>query len=255
MGRKDFDRKIKGQKNEEGNGKEDVGKENGELIRSAFCPSSFPSFSFPSSHFSVHPFFCRSPCRQRISSAQKARYHAIFSEVHKRLSMRIAGLALTLFTAAFLLHWIVWRIRIPRRQSAVILAILLAALPVGLAAVTFLPFLRHFRPTGLWEVVQVCAFHISMSLGYVVAYSAIESRSPSMSLLTCVADARGEGRTQAELQSVLRGEDPVAARLQALLRDRLVDRDDAGFVLTSKGWAWARCFGSFRNLLAMSKGG
>jgi hypothetical protein len=169
--------------------------------------------------------------------------------------MRIAALTLILFLAAFLLHWVVWRIRVPRRQSAALLAILLAVLPVGLAAVTYLPALQILRPQGLWEVVQVCTFHIAMTLSYVVAYSAIEGRSPSMTLLSYVADSRGRGRTRAELEGVLRGDDPVAARLNALVRDNMIGRDANGCALTAKGWAWARCFGAFRSLLKMQKGG
>ena len=169
--------------------------------------------------------------------------------------MRIAALAMTLFLAAFLLHWAVWRIRVPRRQSAALLAILLAALPSGLALVWFVPALHILRPHGFWEVVQVCTFHVAMTLAYVVAYSAIEGRSPSMTLLTYVADAGGSGRTRAELADVLRGDDPVVLRLNALLGDRLIVEKDGEYALTAKGWAWSRCFGTFRNLLCMEKGG
>ena len=94
-----------------------------------------------------------------------------------------------------------------------------------------------------------------MTLAYVVAYSAIEGRSPSMTLLTCVADARGRGRTRAELQSVLSGDDPVALRLGALLVDGLIAEENGEYVLTPKGRAWSHCFGTFRNLLGMEKGG
>lgn len=169
--------------------------------------------------------------------------------------MRVAALALTLFSAAFALHWILWRIRVPRRQSAVLLAVLLAALPVGLAAVTFVPALLFFRPHGLWEVAQVCVFHLALTLAYVVAYSAIEGRSPSMTLLSFVADARGQGRTRADLEAVLRGDDPVTLRLEALVRDNMIAGGGDGYALTAKGWVWARCFGAFRSLLKMRKGG
>ena len=115
--------------------------------------------------------------------------------------MRIAGLAFGLFLAALLLHWIVWRIRIPRRQSAALLVILLGCLPAGLAAVLFVPALQVFGPLGFWVVLHVSTFHVALSLAYIVAYSAIEGRSPSMALLVYVADARGQGRTREELES------------------------------------------------------
>ena len=63
---------------------------------------------------------------------------------------------------------------------------------------------------------------MALSLAYIVAYTAIEGRSPSMALLVYVADARGQGRTREELESLLRGENPVAARLEAMLRDSMV---------------------------------
>jgi hypothetical protein len=169
--------------------------------------------------------------------------------------MRIAALAFGLFLAAFLLHWIIWRVRIPRRQTAALLVILLAFLPVGLAAAAFLPALQFLAPIGFWEVVHVSMFHVALSLAYIVAYTAIEGRSPSMALLVYVADARGQGRTRGELESVLRGGNPVAARLQAMLLDGMVVQADGLYRLTPKGWAWARTLGCFRNLLGMEKGG
>jgi hypothetical protein len=167
--------------------------------------------------------------------------------------MRIAGLAFGLFLAALLLHWIVWRIRIPRRQTAALLAILLGALPAGLAAVVLAP--GRFGPLGLWEVWQISIFHVALSLAYIVAYSAIEGRSPSMALLVHVADARGKGRTRQDLDAVLQGENPVAERLEAMLRDGMVVAAGGSYRLTAKGWAWARTLGCFRRLLGMEKGG
>lgn len=117
--------------------------------------------------------------------------------------MKTAGLAVGLFLAAFLLHWIIWRITIPRRQSAALLVILLGTLPVGLAAVTYVPALRPLGPLSPWQCLHVAIFHVTMSLGYVVAYSALEERSPSMTLLTFVADAGTQGRTLHELKAVL----------------------------------------------------
>jgi hypothetical protein len=40
-----------------------------------------------------------------------------------------------------------------------------------------------------------------------------------------------------------------------LLGDRLIVEKDGEYELTAKGWAWSRCFGTFRRLLAMEKGG
>jgi hypothetical protein len=76
-----------------------------------------------------------------------------------------------------------------------------------------------------------------------------------MALLIDVADARGRGRSRADLEQLLRGDDPVAARLQAMLLDGMVERADGSYRLSAKGWVWARALGSFRRLLGMEKGG
>ena len=169
--------------------------------------------------------------------------------------MRIAGLAAGLFLAGFLVHWILWRIRIPLRQTAAILLILLATLPVGLAAGIFLPPLKILGPLGFWECLHISIFHVAMALAYAVCNSALEERSPSMTLLTFVADARGQGRTREELEAILRSASPVEVRLKAMVRDRLATEAEGVYRLTPKGRAWVRIFLFWRRLLKMEKGG
>lgn len=169
--------------------------------------------------------------------------------------MRIASVAIGLFCAAFLVHWLVWRIHIPRRQSASILLILLAMLPVGLAALAFVPAGQAWAPQGFWEYLHVAIFHVAMTLAYVVAYSALEDRSPSMTILVHVANAKGAGRTREELVAILQGRRPVERRFEALIRDKMVDEVDGVYQLTSKGKQWAWVFLQWRRLLKMDKGG
>ena len=169
--------------------------------------------------------------------------------------MKIAGLAFGLFLAAFLLHWIIWRIKIPRRQSAALLAILLGTLPVGLAAVVYVPALQPLGPLGFWQCLHIAIFHVMMSLGYVVVYSALEERSPSMSLLTFVADAGPQGRTLQELRLVLADARPVESRLQAMVRDHMVIETQTNYRLTAKGRVWAQIFACWLRLMGASRGG
>jgi hypothetical protein len=101
----------------------------------------------------------------------------------------------------------------------------------------------------------VVIFHVAMSLAYVVAYSAIEERSPSQTLVAHVADFQGKGRTREELVQVLKGLAPVESRLSAMLRDNMVSEIDGVYHLTPKGWKWAKVFSCWRRLLGMGKGG
>jgi hypothetical protein len=169
--------------------------------------------------------------------------------------MRVAGLAIALFGVAFALHWIVWHIRMPRRQTAALLAILLGVLPLGLAAVAFLPGLRALGLAGPWEYLHVAIFHVAMSLAYVVAYSALEGRSPSMSLLVHVADSGSQGCSREELEAMLKSAQPVESRLQAMVRDHMLNEADGAYSLTPKGRVWGQVFSMWLRLLKMDKGG
>jgi len=169
--------------------------------------------------------------------------------------MRIAFFAVGLFLAAFLLHWIIWRIKIPRRQTAALLVIFLAALPVGFAANALVPCLRLAGPLGVSQCLHIVVFHCTMSLGYIVVYSALEERSPSMTLLTFVADAGPRGCTRLELEQILASANPVENRLEAMLRDHLVVRPDDSYQLTRKGRIWARAFSFWLRLMGSPRGG
>jgi len=175
---------------------------------------------------------------------------------HKAFNlMHVLGTALALFLFAFALHWFWWRLRIPRRQSAVLLLIFTAALPIGLAIAWFRPLAKTEVPWNFWSLAHISVFHVSMALAYVVTYSGLEERSPSMSLLLYVAESRTRGRTQDELYAILSGATPIETRLQALVRDRMIEQDGDVFRITSKGRLWAIVFGAWRRLLGMKKGG
>ncbi len=169
--------------------------------------------------------------------------------------MRVAYLAFSLFSAAFIVHLIWWRIRIPRRQTATLLTIFLGVLAAGIAAMQVL-----FRYEGLalfsfWPCVHVAIFHVAMTLAYAVSYSAVEERSPSMTILTQVADSRERGRTHDELDRNVRGAVTVEGRLAAMIRDQMVSEEQGLLRLTGKGRAWATVLSSWRALLKLEKGG
>lgn len=169
--------------------------------------------------------------------------------------MHVACLAAVVFLFGFALHWVWWRVRIPQRQSAALLLIFMAALPVGLAIAWLWPTARAAFPWDSWSLTHVAVFHISLTLAYVVTYSGLEERSPSMTLLVHVAESRGGGRTRDELYAVLSGATPIETRLAAMVRDRMVEHDGEQFRITPKGRVWALAFGSWRRLVGLQKGG
>lgn len=169
--------------------------------------------------------------------------------------MRLTCLAFVLLLVAFTVHLLWWRIRLPRRQTAAILTVFLGTLCVGVICVSYVPFLAWWRPVGWLQIIHVVQCVVAFSLAYVVAYSAIEERSPSMTLLTFVSAAGERGRTEEELRAVLAGMSPTRKRLQAMIRDGMITLTGDEYRITSKGRAWAGLFGTWRRMAGLAKGG
>lgn len=169
--------------------------------------------------------------------------------------MRVACAAFGLFALAFLLHWLWWRVRVPKRQSATIMLLFFGILAAGLGALHVVPGLKAWGPWGLWPSLHIALFQTAMTLGYVVAYSILEERSPSMTLLVYVADSVDRGRSRDELHAVLAGFTPVETRIDAMVRDGMIEPDGDGYRITPKGRAWAITFGTWHRLIRLAKGG
>ena len=168
--------------------------------------------------------------------------------------MSTALLAGGVFAAAFLIHLIWWRIALPRRQTAALLAVFFGVLVAWLAVSHFLPG-HWLTAADRWQAIHVAVFHTACSLAYIVAYSALEHRSPSMTLLVAVADSGTAGCSPEELRGLLAGASPVEVRLDAMVHEGMVVRDGDGYRLAPKGRAWATVLPHWRRLLGMPPGG
>ena len=159
-----------------------------------------------------------------------------------------------LFAAAFVLHLLVWRIRLPGRQSAALLAIFTGCLLGWLAAAWLLPG-NPTAPRDAAEAIHVALVHVALTLAYVVAYSAIEHRSPSMTLLLAVAGAAPRGLTRDQLRCLLVAALPVETRLDAMVREGMLLGGPDGYRLAPKGRVWEGVLGGWRRLLGLPRGG
>lgn len=168
--------------------------------------------------------------------------------------MTTAFLAVGVLAVAFVLHLVWWRIALPRRQTAMLLAVFFGVLGAWLAVSHFLPG-RWFTAADRWQAIHVAIVHTACALAYIVAYSALEHRSPSMTLLVAVADSGAAGCSPEELRGLLAGASPVEVRLDAMVHEGMVTRDGDGYRLAPKGLAWATVLSNWRRLLGMPPGG
>lgn len=143
--------------------------------------------------------------------------------------MRLAITAAGLFALAYLIHLVWWRIRLPRRPLATLLRWMLLFLPAGLGGLS---------AVGLWPrswlgspaAAVVSLVYLSLTLLYVITYSALESDSPTLSLIRWIA-VHPNGVSQRELDGFMASRPFVEARLKALQEDGLAEqRGDRIFV-------------------------
>jgi hypothetical protein len=168
--------------------------------------------------------------------------------------MRVFLIAFLLSATALLAHVVLWRLWLPRRQTFALLVIFILALLCGVSAL-WTPTLAAFQPRGGWEILQIVLFHVAFMLAYVVAYSALEERSPSMTILLRVSDSGPLGTSREELMKNLALLSPVEVRLKAMVRDGMLRQEGEMYRLTEKGNTWIAVFSWWRDLLGFERGG
>src|SRR6266542_1065286 len=97
--------------------------------------------------------------------------------------MRLLCLGVALFLIPLVFHLVLWRIRLPQRQTRALLLIFLGLWPCELVALQVLPSFIEYAPVGCWEYLHLVVCHLALSLAYVVLYSALEEDSPSMAIV------------------------------------------------------------------------
>lgn len=162
------------------------------------------------------------------------------------------------FFSFFLLHLAVWKIKLPARQTKVLLLILFGGLAASLAVFVLFPAfsLAGFAaPSGAAELLAVALYVTSFILAYMITYSAVEADSPTLVMIKTVADAGARGIAREDFFAVLNDAVLVEPRIRDLLTDRMAVLDGGRYSLTAKGRLFAAIFVNYRALLGLGKGG
>jgi hypothetical protein len=173
--------------------------------------------------------------------------------------MKILFWSLVAFCTPFLIHLVVWRISLPRRQTRVLQYLFFGALFIMLPAIwgalSFIPHLWYFVPVSVAECLHIFILSTSLILAYVITYSAIEADSPSLLIVREIADAGPEGLSEEKLKAALTNDFLIAPRLRDLIVDKMVYVQRDKYCLTFKGFLIAKIFVLSRKLLNAPKGG
>jgi len=168
--------------------------------------------------------------------------------------MNIALFSIALFATAFAVHWLLWRLWRPKRQIVSLLYLFEGVLGVVLLLAWLVPNWPFWR-SGVWPWLHVALFYEAVSLAYIVAFSALEQDSPSMTIVVFVADAKGQGRTREELYNLIGQDFIIGYRFESMVHGQLIEKVGDVYRLTLKGALWARVFLFYRRLFRLRLGG
>jgi hypothetical protein len=163
--------------------------------------------------------------------------------------MKIFLATVALFLTAFLLHVVIWKIRLPRHQMRALmlvfgLVILLWAPVAALAAVSMPGFLH----VGL--------FYVVCSLCYFIIYTTIEADSPTLSLMRFIARHESQGISTDLVKQFLARRPFVKARLTTLVQSGGIREQDGRYVISGSPSLFFRLILGFRKLYGpISRGG
>lgn len=174
--------------------------------------------------------------------------------------MKVLLWGIILFVLAFLLHLIIWKIRLPKRQIRMLLLIFFGVLILGIVNLwsIMLPLtvLGLSAPYTLAEYIHVVLFFTSLTLAYIVTYTAIEVDSPSMVMVMQIDNACPYGLEKMEFAKTLTDDILVKPRIRDLVTAKLTYMDGDKYKLTPEGVLLASIFIFYRKLMNnYSKGG
>lgn len=173
--------------------------------------------------------------------------------------MRVLLYGLFLFFLSFTLQLIIWKVHLPKRQTKALLLVFFSTMLGGLICIylfsNYTAILRTFSLDFIYEYFHIALFFISLTLAYMITYSAIEADSPSLVMIRAVARAGAEGLDKREFEKTMNNELLIVPRVRDLVTDKMAYMEGDKYRLTLKGVLFASIFIVYRKILNAGKGG
>jgi hypothetical protein len=154
-----------------------------------------------------------------------------------------------LFLTAMVAHFVLWKVRLPKKQLHSLLIIFVFLFLAWLA----LSLVNH---ASLLFILHVAVYYWSVSLCYTITYTAIEADSPTLSIMRFVASSGLEGRSAEEIVNFMATRPFIRSRLVALLKSGLVQEQNQRYRIAGQQPISFRMILGFRKLYgSIPKGG
>ncbi len=173
--------------------------------------------------------------------------------------MRELLYGIILIALAFFIHISLWKIRQPTHQKSILICIFSIILIAGSGILFyFRQYVSLFgikAPQEFYGYFQICIFFISISLAYMVTYSALEADSPSLVMIMTIANSGSDGLSQKNFEEKINNDTLIMPRLKDTLSEKLAYLNGDKYNLTLKGRIIARIFIIYRNIIKRERKG
>ncbi len=163
--------------------------------------------------------------------------------------MNILYYEIIIFLFAFLAHLFIWRAGLPKKNHTLLLLNIFFG--IFIASI----FFKFVSLPGIADYWRLFFLHSSLTLAYIVTYSAIEVDSPSLVILLNIAKSPSGGLNKERLYGIMSNEILVIPRITDLVNDKMVFIENDKYKLSRKGEFLINSFIFFRKLLKAPKGG
>lgn len=165
-----------------------------------------------------------------------------------------------LFFLGFIIHLIIWKIRIPKKQTQTLLEIFFSILIVWtfilLGASEYVRLLGlQINSLGFLEYIHIFIFYIAVTLAYISFYSLIEIDSPSFRIIIELLNAGSSGLDERNLYHALSSKPILESRISQLVKDGMVIKKDENYIPTGKGIKFLKVIILYRKLMKASQRG
>jgi hypothetical protein len=163
--------------------------------------------------------------------------------------MLLAFASACLFTA-WLVHLVLWRLRLPEAQLKALLVIF--AVVWAVAALSFLTGFVGFGSFAAgWLVgfLYFCLIYWSAAFCYMITYSAMEGDSPTLSLTRHLHRRGEEGVSHEEIEEFFQQRPFVGARVKALVTDNVFIKEEGGYRLSPGSYVFFRVILGYRRVV------
>lgn len=154
-----------------------------------------------------------------------------------------------LFFLPLFVQLIIWRVRLPKNQLRALLIIFLTSLVIWIIWAFLFSIPAPFA-------LHVAFAHLSLSLGYIAFYAAIEVDSPTLTLVHFIAKSGSKGISYESAASYLGQRPFFNTRFTGLIASGLIQEREGKFFVVGKGSVAFRLILAFRKLYGpIPKGG